>query len=84
MSKSLSITLPNAVADTLTRHMATLDMNLPVGMRSSKSNYIANSLKLALEKDGLEILSNTGQPYQYIEQPNVPPRIVSINPNPPL
>ena len=88
MSKSLSITLPNAVADTLSRHMASLDSQLPSGVHSSKSNYIANCLKAALEKDGLIILSNEGEPYRYLEPVSNTVRCnelpIVINPNPPL
>jgi hypothetical protein len=57
MSKSITITLPNATADSLDRHMGKLNENLPSGARISKSNYVAGSVKTALEKDGVVIVA---------------------------
>ena len=58
MSKSITITLPNATADSLDRHMDKLNENLPSGARISKSNYVAGSVKAALEKDGVVIVAS--------------------------
>lgn len=57
MSKSITVTLPNAVYDSLERHMQKLDTNLPSGVRASKSNYVSICIHNQLEKDGEEIVA---------------------------
>jgi len=56
MSKSITVTLPNAVYDSLERHMMMLDTNLPSGVRASKSNYVSICIHNQLEKDGETII----------------------------
>jgi translation initiation factor 2 beta subunit (eIF-2beta)/eIF-5 len=58
MSKSIAITLPNAIADTLERYMVAKNANLPPGMTVSKSSYIASSVRAALEREGIHIEQN--------------------------
>ncbi len=55
MSKSVTVTLDNAVSDTLDRHMATMNAALPAGARVSKSNYVSESVRERLTRDGVPI-----------------------------
>jgi hydrogenase maturation factor len=84
MSKAITVTLPNAVHDSLERHIRTIDQNLPDGIKTSRSNYVAKSIEHALERAGVAIVSNEGKVIQYNREPIQPPIINIINRPPPL
>lgn len=58
MSKSITVTLDNAVSDTLDRHVENMRSGLPAGARSSKSNYVSESVRERLVRDGVAIKEN--------------------------
>lgn len=58
MSKSITVTLPNATADSLERYMESLNSSLPPGSRRSKSDFVATAVKASLEKAGVCIVSD--------------------------
>lgn len=62
MSKSITVTLPNDVADTLDRHMAKVAEGAESGTTTSKSNYVATAIKTQLIKDGHTIIETTPEP----------------------
>lgn len=62
MSKSITITLPNAVADSLDRFMTSKKESLTSGERVSKSDYVAKSVRKALEHDGVAIIADNYTP----------------------
>ena len=62
MSKSITVTLPNDVADTLRHHMEKLgEENVP-GVNISKSAYVSIAVKKQLAKDGNVIAENKKEP----------------------
>jgi hypothetical protein len=80
MSKSIAITLPNDVADTLNRYMLALNGHLPDGMLVSRSSYVAKSVKATLEAEGVEVVRDDpnykrkGKPLPSIPPPHkLPP-----------
>lgn len=64
----ITVTLENSVADTLDRHMVNVNTGLPPGVRISKSNYVSESVKSALVRDGLTIVMDD-KPAQPAKEP---------------
>lgn len=58
MSKSITITLPNDIADTLNRRMAEIATSTIPGVKNSKSAYVATAIKMQLIKEGCVIVAN--------------------------
>ena len=67
MSKSIAITLPNDVYDTLERKMAKLATKQVAGMRVNKSNYVTEAIKDKLLKDGEQVTAT-----KVVQAPPVP------------
>jgi hypothetical protein len=62
MSKSVTVTLANDVSDTLDRHMLAINANRATGTRTSKSNYVSESVRAALVRDGLTVAEDNPRP----------------------
>lgn len=58
MSKSITITLPNDVADTLNRRMDEIAASTIPGVKNSKSAYVATAIKVQLIKEGCVVVAN--------------------------
>lgn len=56
MSKSITITLPNAVYDTLEKKMGKLATTQVPGMNVSKSAYVTIAIKEKLLRDGEQLV----------------------------
>jgi len=71
MSRSITVTIKHAVADTLARHMDIAKEGLPPGVRVSKSNYVSASIEAALIRDGYEIKCDeqVGEPNPHADSP---------------
>ena len=59
MSKLLTVTIPNPLSDSLDRYMRSINVNLPSGLRISKSNFVADCVKAGLEKENVPIVADT-------------------------
>lgn len=68
MSKSITITLPNAVCDTLDRKMGKLATTQVPGMNVSKSAYVTIAIKEKLLRDGEQLTENKPEPISPIIQ----------------
>lgn len=59
MSKSITITLPNVVYDTLDKKMGKLATTQVPGMNVSKSAYVTIAIKEKLLRDGEQLVEPT-------------------------
>jgi len=78
MSRSITVTIKTAVADTLDRHMEVAKKGLPPGVRVSKSNYVSTSIEAALIRDGYEITRDVAD--QFATEPIVKPVVATRAP----